>query len=412
MKWPCEGAYRESGRVLAGAGRWRVRMTASKIDPPAEDSRGADLYRHHLPVRRRSVPDLGADCSRSMHRHPRAYHLRVLPAADFGRDELVGQGLASALRPRPSDDHGAPFSIRGARAATCGSRASRSSPDSAQRTASRSVVRGECAIVWVEIGCSQVADMRCGFVWRCAPGGDRQLSMDDHRGVSESRAADGAETADAGASAPATPVHRPHHPARACLRRRGRLRRSGQRRGEPAGRSQVRLPAGLGAGGGHRVRRCGAVPLGEAGPGDRCLAARVGRQQAEHPVAAGVLAAGRGGGHGHRPRGGDRRRGRALSAVRPSAVARRADRRAGVARAAGHPEPARSASVRAGHHGFAGDHRGRFPRRVVRRAAVGGGRRRRPGATLRRPGLGAARHGDAGRHRDAARGLPAFRAHP
>lgn len=99
------------GPAVGGSG-----MTASKIDPPAEDARGADLYRHHFSVRRRSVPDLGADRSRSMHRHPRANHLRVLPAADFGRDEFGGQGFASALRPRPSDDHGAPFSIRGAQA--------------------------------------------------------------------------------------------------------------------------------------------------------------------------------------------------------------------------------------------------------------------------------------------------------
>ena len=115
----------------AVGGSW---MTASKIDPPAEDARGADLYRHHFSVRRRSVPDLGADRSRSMHRHLRANHLRVLPAADFGRDEFGGQGFASALRPRPSDDHGAPFSIRGARAAICGSGAPHMSPDSTQRT--------------------------------------------------------------------------------------------------------------------------------------------------------------------------------------------------------------------------------------------------------------------------------------
>jgi len=98
-----------AGPMNNGRGLARSRSGAPRIEPTAEDARGPDLDRHHLSVRRRPVPDLGADSSRSVHRHPRAYHLWVFPAAHLGRDEFVGQGLASLLRPRPSDDHGSPF---------------------------------------------------------------------------------------------------------------------------------------------------------------------------------------------------------------------------------------------------------------------------------------------------------------
>ena len=86
-----------------------ARSGASGVEPPAENVGRSNLYRDQLSVRWRSMPDLGADSSRSVHRHPRAYHLWVFPAAHLGRDEFVGQGLASLLRPRPSDDHGSPF---------------------------------------------------------------------------------------------------------------------------------------------------------------------------------------------------------------------------------------------------------------------------------------------------------------
>ncbi len=152
-----------------------------------------------------------------------------------------------------------------------------------------------------------------------------------------------------------------------------------------------------------------AVPVGQAGPGHRREPARAAGHPAATPWPDRLLAAGRVGCRGHRPRGGDRRGDRAQPAVRPAAAARRGG---GGRRLDGRPrgaEPSRAAAVRdGGHRPARGDHR-RLRRGTRGQPGVGARHARRAGAPVRRDRDRAARGEHARRHRHAARHLPALR---
>ncbi len=196
--------------------------------------------------------------------------------------------------------------------------------------------------------------------------------------------------------------------ARAGVRGGRGLPRPGQRRHEHRRRCPLRLPAGVGDRGGEPDGRARAVPVGEARPGHRGVVAR-GAARPDVPArAAGLLGAGGAGVRGHRPRRGARRGDRAAPAVRSPAARGRGRHHGRVDPGARRRGPARPARVRVRHHGDAG--RGR--RRVPHRARPAPARPRRDGgrapARVHRHRKRAARRGDAGCHRDAARDLPAL----
>ena len=158
--------------------------------------------------------------------------------------------------------------------------------------------------------------------------------------------------------------------ARPGVRRRHRLRRPRQCRGQRQRGRAVRLPVGVGHLPGQRHGRPRAVPVGQTRTGQRAHPAGGGRRPHPHPDPDRLLAAGRIGRHGNRSRRGRRRRHRAVPAVRPAAAGRRHHHRRGVAAAARRAEPPRPTDVRAGDQRPAADHRDRIPHQPVRRAAA------------------------------------------
>ena len=203
----------------------------------------------------------------------------------------------------------------------------------------------------------------------------------------------------------------PDHPVRAGLRRGHRLRRPGELRHQLLRRRRVRLPAALGDRRGQPAGHAHPDPVGQARPGHRAQPARAVPGQLPALGVARHVGAGRAGGHRHRPGRGDRRRDRAEPAVRDPAVHRRSDHRDRRVRAAGPAEP-RLPAVRAGHHRAVRGDPDRLPEhRAAHRPGPGrpGGR---PGPALRRHRQPAAGHRHPGRHRHAARDLPALGADP
>ena len=198
-------------------------------------------------------------------------------------------------------------------------------PDQSRAAVERRIVPRPVSTYWVSFAScaanasSRGVDLGCGgdawwaesgFVWGCAPGDDRHGLMHDHRQVSESRAADGAETSDAGAAR-----------SRSRLRSTGRLTLLG-----PAFVAAVayvdpgNVAANVQAGASYGYLLVWVLVVATAAAGVvQYLSAKLGlatgaslpelgRATARHAGPAGVLAAGRGRRDGHRPGRGDRRR--------------------------------------------------------------------------------------------------------
>ena len=197
---------------------------------------------------------------------------------------------------------------------------------------------------------------------------------------------------------------------RSGVRRRDRLRRPGQLRDQRLRRRPVRLPAALGDRLGQPHGDARAEPVGEAGPGDRREpAAELPASSTARPVVLGLW-------------------------VQAEIVAMATDLAEVVGGAIalnllfGLPlltgglvtgavaflllaaADARRPALHRGRHGALRRHPGGVPAARAAGADRPGGRGRGPGAPLRRRGEPRAGHRHPGRHRDAARDLPALRA--